>query len=524
MISVIDFLDKNSGSELGVFSNTVMYVIMFFFSATAMLFVNYPPSYFKKKYDMYRLSKRMFVSGEHQDDFTFLELAIRYVKQSVGLSHTIVKGERALKGSVDVGMEVIGTKDVDLVAKYWPFAPGLTFDQKNDGIHVHVMGDDHECTLMSSLGYWGFHVNPEIREFAFQKVRETGTGNHGSYLLLGKNQVVDESYEAMKKFFKRKYCSYAASGFLACMNLVASLAPKGGIIFMDEKCHVCLRHGSKLSGAKTIKFPHQNYTALEKLMKKYRHKYSGRALLVVDAIYSADGTIAKLPEGRKLCDKYNVEIVMDEAHSLGTLGATGHGIEEHFNMFGACDYICGVFSKTLSSYGGFVVSDREDVKTLTITPGVGFATGPHSFSAATVTKALQIIEEDNGKTRAAIDKMRLYYVEQLKKAKCMNIVHCGHNVFVSYPHAFAACTVSVEMRKRGYLISSFMFPSVPIDRSILRLSLTPLTTTEILDGFCKTLGEVMVDLIPRFGEEVIYGEQPEDYFEPRPPRPALKKE
>jgi len=208
-------------------------------------------------------------------------------------------------------------------------------------------------------------------------------------------------------------------------------------------------------------------------------------------------------------------LIMDEAHSLGSLGATGHGVEEYFGMVGACDYICGVFSKTLSSYGGFVVSDKADVEQLTVTPGVGFATGPHSFSAATVTKALEIIERDGAKVRAEMEELRKYYVEQLYNvAKCVNIINCGHNVFVSYPHAFVATAVAVEMRKRGFLISSFMFPSVPIDRSILRLTIHPLSTHDNLNRFCVNLGEVMEEMAAnRFGREIMFGRHKKEYYD-----------
>ena len=504
-----------AGSTAGAFvaSNLMLFVLFFLFSAATAFFVANPPKSISKKVEQYKMSKKLFVAGEDYRNLTHLDMVGRLIKHTVKSKRPIVCHETAFKSHIDVAAEVLGNEDLDYINKYWTFAPGLTYEQKNDGVSVRVVDDDHTCTLMSSLSYWGFHVNEEVREYAFEKVRETGTGNHGSYLLLGKNTVVDEAYERMKTFFHRKYCSFSASGFLACMNLVANLCPQGGIIFMDEKCHVCLRYGSKLTGAKTIKFPHQNYEALSELMRQHRHQYTGRALLVVDAIYSADGTIANLPKARKLCDEYDVEIVMDEAHSLGSLGATGHGIEEHFDMVGACDYICGVFSKTLSSYGGYVVSDKPFVVTLTITPGVGFATGPHSFSAATVAKGLEIIERDNGKLRSQIDELRLFYVEELKKNRCANIIHCGHNVFVSYPHLYAGTTVAVELRKRGYLVSSFMFPSVPLDRSILRLTVTPLMTKDILRGFCKTLGETMEFLSARFGGEVMYGRHNQAYYD-----------
>lgn len=513
MIGLIDVAAVGTATGSFGLSNVFLFVLFFLFSAATALVVAKPPKFITKKVEQYKMSKKLFVSGEDYRDLTQLDLTGRLIKSTVQAKHPIVAHETILESHVDIAVEVLGTEDRDYINKYWAFAPGLTFEQSNDGVSVRVAGDEHWCTLMSSLSYWGFHVNKEIRDYAFQKVLETGTGNHGSYLLLGKNTVVEEAYENMQKFFQRKYCCFSASGFLACMNLVANLCPQGGIIFMDEKCHVCLRYGSKLTGAKVIKFPHQNYEALRDLMKQHRHKYTGRSLLVVDAIYSADGTIANLPKARKLCDEFDVQIVMDEAHSLGSLGKTGHGIEEHFNMVGACDYICGVFSKTLSSYGGFVVSNLPFVKTLTITPGVGFATGPHSFSAATVAKGLEIIERDNGKLRAEIDELRAFYVAELKKNRCANIIHCGHNVFVSYPHLYAATTVAVEMRKRGYLMSSFMFPSVPLDRSILRLTLSPLMTREILANFAKTLGEAMVFLADRFGDEVMFGRHKKAYYD-----------
>jgi len=513
MISLIDVAAVGTAAGSFAVSNTLLFVLFFLFSAATAVVVAHPPKFITKKVEQYKMSKKLFRDGENYRDLTHLDLTGRLIKSTVASKHPIVAHEGILKSHIDVATEVLGSDDMDYVKKYWTFAPGLTFDQSNDGVSVKIKGDDHWCTLMSSLSYWGFHVNEEVREYAFEKVRETGTGNHGSYLLLGKNTVVEEAYERMCTFFHRKYCSFSASGFLACMNLVANLCPQGGIIFMDEKCHVCLRYGSKLTGAKVIKFPHQNYEALRDLMKQHRRSYSGRSLLVVDAIYSADGTIANLPKARKLCDEFDVQIVMDEAHSLGSLGKTGHGIEEHFDMIGACDYICGVFSKTLSSYGGYVVSNNQFVETLTISPGVGFATGPHSFSAATVSKGLEIIERDNGKLRADIDKRRAFYVAELKKNRCANIIHCGHNVFVSYPHLYAGVTVAAEMRKRGYLISSFMFPSVPLDRSILRLTVTPLMTEEILAGFAKTLGEVQHFLSDRFGEDIMFGRHKQAYYD-----------
>mmetsp|Transcript_30706 Transcript_30706/g.86050 ORF Transcript_30706/g.86050 Transcript_30706/m.86050 type:complete len:594 (+) Transcript_30706:93-1874(+) len=487
-------------------------LLSFLFLAIASLFltVTKPVRVAKKKLEDYNMAMEI---GKGQDyrDLTFLQLALRSVKLAEKLP--IQPGESFLATCDDIAGNIMGTDDKALIKKYWPFAPGLDFDQLNDGVSVQVKGDDFKCTLLSSLSYWGFHVNQEVMDYAIARTREIGVGNHGSYLLLGKNQAVQEAYTNLAALFRRKHCAISASGFLGCMNLVFYLAPKGGVIFIDEKAHICLRFGTKVSGAKVVRFPHNNYNALAKLVAQHRHKYTGRALLVLDGIYSADGTIANLPRAREICDEHNVTLVMDEAHSLGSMGPTGRGIEEHFNMIGACDFICGVFSKSVASYGGFVVSNNQEVLDLNASPGVGFASGPHAFSAASVAKAVEIIMRDGHKVRPAMEQLRWYFIGQMYRAGAANILAIGHDTFISFPHTLAATAVAIALRRRGeegksaWLISSFMFPSVPIHRSILRITISPLITRDIIDEFCLALKDVLDELAQtRFNDYIMHGE------------------
>mmetsp|Transcript_20253 Transcript_20253/g.56993 ORF Transcript_20253/g.56993 Transcript_20253/m.56993 type:complete len:589 (-) Transcript_20253:74-1840(-) len=506
VISIIGVVDAGTGASLPVKLMSLVLLAI----TTIFLTVSYPPTYLKKKYEEYKLAQGVLKGGDHRN-LTLLQLAVRMVKHDQNLP--IERDETFVDSNVDLCKYIMGTEDMAQVDKYWTYAPGLTFEQKRDGVSVRVKGDDFDSKLMSSLSYWGFHVNQEVLDYAVQKAQEVGVGNHGSYLLLGKNTVVEEAYERLATFFKRKYCAISASGFLACMNLVSYLAPKGGVIFMDEKAHICLRYGSKISGAKTVRFPHNNYDALETLVQEHRHKYTGRAILVLDGIYSADGTIANLPRAREICDKYDIALVMDEAHSLGSMGVTGHGIEEHFGMYGACDYICGVFSKSLSSYGGFVVSNRQEVIDLNVSPGVGFATGPHAFSAATVSKGIEIIERDGAVVRPQMEQLRWYFMGQLYRAGSANILGIGMDLFVSFPHSVAATAVAISMRRRGerglsaWLISSFIYPSVPLGRSILRITINPLITRDIIDDFCLALHETLNELsTERFDEYTMLGE------------------
>jgi 8-amino-7-oxononanoate synthase len=83
-------------------------------------------------------------------------------------------------------------------------------------------------------------------------------------------------------------------------------------------------------------------------------------VMVIESVYSMDGDIGDLPKARALCDKYKIKyLICDEAHGLGTLGNTGHGLEEYYNMYGACDVIVGAFSKSLASVGGFITGKND---------------------------------------------------------------------------------------------------------------------------------------------------------------------
>lgn len=439
--------------------------------------------YLLRKYHLY-LMWQDIVQNDDPNTLSKLQLAVRAVKHSE--RRPVRTGETFMESCHDLTKFVLGADGQEEAERYCMYAPGLIFKQHSDGIHVHIKNDEKPCVLMSSLSYWGFHANQEVLEYAIQKARETGVGNHASYLVVGKNTVCEELYDEFKKFYNRRYAAISASGFLGCMNLVNFLVRQGSVVFMDKEAHICLQYGAKLSGAKMIKFPHNDYDELENLLHSIRSSYT-KAILVLDAIYSADGSIADLPRARALCDKYDVLLVMDEAHSLGSLGPTGRGIEEHYDMLGSCDYICGVFSKSLASYGGFVVSDHANTQDLNVSPGVGFATGPHAFSAASVTRALQIIQRDGHEVRPKMEALRKFFVDKLRRTGLTSIRDIGHDVFIEFRGNLTASAVAIDMRKRGYLISAFMFPSIPLNKSIIRLTVNPLITEEIIDDFCDAL-------------------------------------
>jgi glycine C-acetyltransferase len=129
-----------------------------------------------------------------------------------------------------------------------------------------------------------------------------------------------------------------------------------------------------MSGAKFVRFKHNDMEALESRLKEL--PADAGKLVVADSVFSMDGDIINFPKMVELCRKYQAWLMIDEAHSLGVLGKTGHGIEEHFDMPGVIDIKMGTLSKTIPSVGGYIAG-KEDLITF-----LRHASRAYIFSAA----------------------------------------------------------------------------------------------------------------------------------------------
>ena len=119
--------------------------------------------------------------------------------------------------------------------------------------------------------------------------------------------------------------------------------------------------------------------------------------MVIEGIYSMDGDVGKLDMARKLCDENNGFLIMDEAHSLGVLGETGHGTEEYYGYKHKADVICGTFSKSIGTVGGYMTCSEELRRFYTFyAPGAVFSAPLSAYHAGAAMKAFDIIESEPG--------------------------------------------------------------------------------------------------------------------------------
>jgi glycine C-acetyltransferase len=223
------------------------------------------------------------------------------------------------------------------------------------GARVLVNGRD--MSMYASYSYLGLVGHPRINEAAKRAVDKFGTGTHGVRTLAGSLTIHRELEETISAFKHTEDAITYTSGYATNLTVISTLMGRGDYVLSDKLNHASIVDGCMMSGAEFRRFKHNDMDDLEKRLQQIPAGVS--KMVVADSVFSMDGDIIDLPKMVAMCRKYDAYLMMDEAHSIGVLGKTGRGIEEHFDMWGAIDIKMGTLSKTIPSVGGYVAGKKE---------------------------------------------------------------------------------------------------------------------------------------------------------------------
>jgi len=222
---------------------------------------------------------------------------------------------------------------------------------------ARVIVDGHEMGMFASYSYLGLVGHPRINKAAQQAIDRYGTGTHGVRMLAGTLKIHDELEETIAEFKRTEAAITYTSGYVTNLTVISTLLGRGDYVFSDKINHASIVDGCMMSGAKFRRFKHNDMEALERQLSNSPSDCS--KLVVADSVFSMDGDIINFPRLVEICQKYNTWLMIDEAHSVGVLGKTGRGIEEHFDMWGTIDIKMGTLSKTIPSVGGYIAGKKD---------------------------------------------------------------------------------------------------------------------------------------------------------------------
>jgi 8-amino-7-oxononanoate synthase len=261
---------------------------------------------------------------------------------------------------------------------------------------ARVQMNGSEVLMLCSNNYLGLADSPTLIQASVEATQLYGTSSGASRLVSG-TMALHEELESEVASFKHTEASLIFnSGYAANTGLIAALVGRGDVIFSDRLNHASIIDGSLLSSAKIIRYPHNDTSALETLLKS--HRGTGRALIVTDAVFSMDGDIAPLREIVALKQAYNALLMVDDAHGSGVLGDQGKGTAELLQVAGEIDINMGTFGKAMGSFGAYAAVSLE-LRELLINRARSFIFStslPPSVLAASMA-AIDVVRSSEGK-------------------------------------------------------------------------------------------------------------------------------
>ena len=247
----------------------------------------------------------------------------------------------------------------------------------------------------ASYNYLGLAGHPEVTEAAKGAIDRYGTSVSASRLSSGERGVHQELERSLARFTGAEEALVFVGGHATNVSVIGHLFTSEDLIVYDSLMHNSAIVGARLSGARCLSFPHNDLEALDRVLERERATHR-LALVLVEGVYSTDGDIPDLPRLVEIKKRHDAWLMVDEAHSIGVLGAGGRGIAEHFGVPArAIDILMGTLSKSFASCGGYVAGRHELIRYLRYTcPGFIFSAGISPSNAAAALRAIEIIEAE----------------------------------------------------------------------------------------------------------------------------------
>lgn len=350
-----------------------------------------------------------------------------------------------------------------------------------------------------SNDYLGLSQHPVVIAAAQQAASRYGVGATASPLVCGHSPAHEALEEELARLVGLPRALYFYAGYAANVGLVPALAGRGDAIFSDVLNHACLIDGARLSRADIHVFPHRDLGALAQALAE---STAERKLVITDAVFSMDGTIADVPALLTLCERHDAWLVIDDAHGFGVLGPHGEGTLAHWGIAtldgvapewrGRLDRLVymATLGKAAGVAGAFVAGHPDVVEWIMQKARTYmFATAAPAMVAAPLRAALQVMQDEpdrrlhlqalQQRLREGVQTARLPW-QLMPSDTAIQPLVIGRNE--------AALLVMNALDRSGVWVPAIRPPTVPKGTARLRISLSSAHT----DGHVAQLVDALV--------------------------------
>jgi 8-amino-7-oxononanoate synthase len=344
---------------------------------------------------------------------------------------------------------------------YFSVHQGLTRDT--------TIVDQRSLISFASYNYLGMSGDPAVTDAVIEAVRKYGSSVSASRLVSGEKDLHRELEHEIANWVGVEDAIVMVGGHATNESVIGHIVGQQDLILHDSLSHNSIVQGAILSGSRRRAFPHNDYVALDEALKELRKRYR-RVLVIVEGVYSMDGDYPDLPKFVEVCKRHQCWLMVDEAHSMGTMGMHGRGIAEHFGVPPKdVDIWMGTLSKSFGSCGGYIAGNASLIEYLKYTtPGFVFSVGLSPPNTAAALAAIRTLKSDPGRVARLKEASRLFLTEAKKRGLNTGSSHETPVVPVITGNSLVALQLSRRMIDSGVNVQPILYPAVEESAARLR--------------------------------------------------------
>lgn len=398
------------------------------------------------------------------------------------------------EGAARAFRELPGQRDMDLIREA---AGALGLDNPFFRAHEGIAGattviGGREVLNYGSYDYLGLNGDARVIAAARQAMDRHGVSASASRMVSGERPVHAALEAAIAAHYGVDAALAFVSGHATNVTVLGHLMGPRDLILHDAAVHNSCAEGARLSGARRIAFPHNDWQAAERELAAHR-RAARRALIVIEGHYSMDGDISDLPRFIGMARRHDAWLMVDEAHAMGVLGPTGRGIHERCGVDAReVDIWMGTLSKALCGCGGYIAGNAELIAWLRHSaPGFVYSVGMAPALAAASAEALRILHDEPERVRRLQANAALF----LRLAKAAGLDTGASAGLAIVPvivgSSVGAARLSQALFERGVNVQPILYPAVPESSARLRFFLSAAHEEGQIRATIATLAEAM---------------------------------
>lgn len=376
--------------------------------------------------------------------------------------------------------------------------------------HFQFTGTTTDTLNMSSYNYLGFAQSEgPCADSAEEAIKRYGISSVGTRSEAGTQDLHVEVEDLVARFAGKEASMVFSMGFGTNASIFPALVSRGCLILSDELNHASIRFGARLSGASIEMFKHNDVKSLERRLREAisqgqprTHRPWKKILVVVEGLYSMEGSMCNLPGVLALKKKYKFHLFIDEAHSIGAIGPKGKGICDYFGIdTGDVDILMGTLTKSFGANGGYIAADKVIIDKLRATnAAVFYGEAPTPPILAQISSSLRII---NGELNPGQGEERLQRLAFNSRYLRLGLKRLGFIVYGNDDSPIIPLLLfnpakmpafSHEMLRRKISVVVVGYPATPLVSSRARFCVSAAHTKEDLDRLlaaCDEIGNVL---------------------------------